>query len=1131
MSVKFDVNNVEELAISVEDYPESPRRVRSAKSVQFVVDKVEDQDSIVSDEEVKNVDTDVSKGASTVQYSEDGGDFALYAEELDKRPRIAQLLSKLVLYEPVPDNPNKSDDVEKGAKKKKKKKKEAKMGVIIGVYLPTLQNILGLILFLRLTWIVGTAGVGQAFLIVFLCCCCTMLTAISMSAIATNGVVPAGGSYFMISRNLGPEFGGAVGILFYLGTSFAVSLYVLGAIELLLIYIVPEMSLFGEVRGNPSVLYNNMRVYGTILLILLSLIVLVGVRYVNYFATCALVCVLVAVVSIYAGILSSRTHLCVCTLDGIVLEGASEMYQCPDAKDRRCETPLFNISNSNDSSVASGHCSPDNLELLKEFRGSRFVLVDDDNATVNDNVTVNSRFVIDDDNATLRWTSVEPQCSIGIPGLTKTSTISDNTDSNYLEQGEVRPGENGVEPQVSAQVASSFFILIGIFFPSVTGIMAGSNRSGDLKDAQKSIPIGTIAAILTTSTIYLTCVLFFGGSVAGFVLRDQFGDSIGGLVVAELAWPINWIILIGGLLSTVGAGLQSLTGAPRLLQAIAKDDLIFFLKLFGRSLVGGEPTYALILTFILSECGVLIASVDAVAPILTMFFLMCYMFVNLATALQSLLRAPNWRPRFRYYHWTLSVAGAILCLAIMFISSWYYALIALFIAVVIHQYIAFRGAEKEWGDGIKGLSLQLARYALLQLEERPLHAKNWRPQLLVLCKLHPESLIPYHPKLLSFASQLKAGQGLTMVSSVLQGEYTESVSQVKAAKETLKKFVDDCKIQGFCEVLAAPDVTASVAQTIQGSGLGGLKPNTVLLAWPDSWKKKQSWKTFIRTVRAVMAAEKAMIVTKGIDWFPSNEDKWSGNIDIWWVVHDGGLLMLLPFLLRQHKVWKHCNLRIFTVAQMEDNSVQMKRDLRTFIYQLRISAEVDVIEMPDSDISAYTYERTLLMEERSKMLHDLRLSKRKKRGDIQHVMSLHHQSSTISAAVLNRQGTISESDEEDGGRPSQLPITPPPSTPVITADTLARFTAATSGIMEPTSPTDQNFHEENVRRMNTSVKLNELIVNKSRDARLVLLNLPAPPHHLEHEDNYMEFLDVLTEGLQSVLMVRGGGREVITIYS
>ena len=105
--------------------------------------------------------------------------------------------------------------------------------------------------------------------------------------------------------------------------------------------------------------------------------------------------------------------------------------------------------------------------------------------------------------------------------------------------------------------------------------------------------------------------------------------------MAELAWPTKWLILIGALLSTVGAGLQSLTGycvsimlsvhvihyyrAPRLLQAIARDNLIPFLKVFGYSSGQGEPTYALIFTVIMSELGVLIASVDAVAPILSMW--------------------------------------------------------------------------------------------------------------------------------------------------------------------------------------------------------------------------------------------------------------------------------------------------------------------------------------------------------------------------------------------------------------------------------------------------------------------------------------------------------------------------------
>lgn len=75
--------------------------------------------------------------------------------------------------------------------------------------------------------------------------------------------------------------------------------------------------------------------------------------------------------------------------------------------------------------------------------------------------------------------------------------------------------------QVLVDITTSFTILIGIFFPSVTGIMAGSNRSGDLKDAQRSIPTGTICAIITTSTVYLSCVLLFAGTVDNLLLRDK----------------------------------------------------------------------------------------------------------------------------------------------------------------------------------------------------------------------------------------------------------------------------------------------------------------------------------------------------------------------------------------------------------------------------------------------------------------------------------------------------------------------------------------------------------------------------------------------------------------------------------
>lgn len=165
--------------------------------------------------------------------SYDGKNMALFEEEMDSTPMVSSLLNKLANYTNLTQGVREHEEAEDGVRRVTVMVPQ--MGTFIGVYLPCMQNILGVILFLRLNWIVGTAGILESFAIVSMCCICTLLTAISMSAIATNGVVPAGGSYYMISRSLGPEFGGAVGLCLYLGTTFAGSLYILGTIEILLL--------------------------------------------------------------------------------------------------------------------------------------------------------------------------------------------------------------------------------------------------------------------------------------------------------------------------------------------------------------------------------------------------------------------------------------------------------------------------------------------------------------------------------------------------------------------------------------------------------------------------------------------------------------------------------------------------------------------------------------------------------------------------------------------------------------------------------------------------------------------------------------------------------------------------------
>uniref|UniRef100_A0A672L7S1 Solute carrier family 12 member 6 n=1 Tax=Sinocyclocheilus grahami TaxID=75366 RepID=A0A672L7S1_SINGR len=786
---------------------------------------------------------------------------ALFEEEMDTRPKVSSLLNRLANYTNLMQGAKEHEEAE-SIGEKRKCSKSPQMGTFMGVYLPCLQNIFGVILFLRLTWVVGTAGVLQALCIVFICCCCVT---VCLSA------PPAGGSYFMISRSLGPEFGGAVGSCFYLGTTFAGSMYILGAVEILLMYIAPSSAIF--VSESPddeaAAMLNNMRVYGSIFLVLMSLLVFVGVKYVNKLASVFLACVIVSILSIYTG------------------------------------------------------------ALVSVFR-----------------------------------------------------------------------------------------------------IMAGSNRSGDLKDAQRSIPIGTILAILTTSLVYLSCVLLFGSCVEGVVLRDKFGDSVkGNLVVGTLSWPSPWVIVIGSFFSTCGAGLQSLTGAPRLLQAIAKDNIIPFLRV--RRVHAHPETYIYIYSF-----------------------------------------------SRRFYPKRLTIEENN----------------KRFITEKCSQYNV--SDIKEWGDGIRGLSLSAARFALLRLEEGPPHTKNWRPQLLVLLKLDEDAHVK-SPRLLTFASQLKAGKGLTIVGTVIPGNFLQTYGEALAAEQTLKHLMEKERVKGFVQCIVTQKPREGISHMIQSSGLGGMRHNTVVMGWPDAWRQSedpQSWKTFINTVRVTTTAHLALLVPKNISLFPSNSEPCAdGFIDVWWIVHDGGMLMLLPFLLRQHKVWRKCSMRIFTVAQMEDNSIQMKKDLATFLYHLRIDAYVEVVEMHDSDISAYTYERTLMMEQRSQMLRQMRLSKSDREKEAQLVKDRNSMLRLTSIGSDEDDDTDAPGAGDRSAEYRRVHMT-------WTKDKALQLRSNTQTHTASCCSTPEGFRDmlnirpdqSNVRRMHTAVKLNEVIVNKSHDARLVLLNMPGP---------------------------------------
>uniref|UniRef100_A0A9J2P2V1 Amino acid permease/ SLC12A domain-containing protein n=1 Tax=Ascaris lumbricoides TaxID=6252 RepID=A0A9J2P2V1_ASCLU len=1019
---------------------------------------------------------------------------------------------------------------------------EADLGVMLGVYLPTIQHILGVTMFIRLFWVVGIAGVGQTFVLLFLCCFCmitlqTFLTCISLSAVATNGVVESGGPYFMISRNLGPEFGSALGILFFLANTVAASMYLVGGVEIILVKfhsdalifmgIFCSANLYMTVAALMGMMSHNLRIYSTVLLLIEFAIVAMGVRFVQLFAPVSLVCVILSILACYAGGIARTLN--------------------PDGAQHSKRNNSDNFSGP----LSSWLCP---------------------NGTCSDIVA-----------------ATPPRCINGFPGFGSNALI-DNLRPFYLNKGEYAPGEQADRStEIFQDVQTTFFVLLAIYFPAVTGILTGTNMSGDLKNPQSSIPGGTIAAQLTTSFIYFSLALVFGAAIEGPVLRDKYGQSLrGGMIVANLAWPSAWVLLIGSFTSTFGAALQCLCSAPRLLQSIAKDDVIPILRPFAKVTKNNEPFVGLILTTVIAELAILLGAMDQIAAVVDFFFLMCYAFVNLICCLHSLLGAPNWRPRFKYYHWSLSLIGTSLCFFIMFSTHWDYAIVSSALCLIIYKYVEWKGAKKEWGDGMRGLALTTAQYSLMKIDEKDPHPKNFRqqPQLLLLLSMpwSKETVDVRYINLINLASQLKAGRGLCIVVAFIRGnplsiedrKKAEQISLIRISRDTrtipltilsffplltyltclimvqvkvrMEFDMNQTRLRGFAKTLVYGEtqMAGSLSTLIQSVGIGGLRPNTLLLSWPihhdlSSDAIDSEYHTFTDKLHAGVAMDMCLLVAKGITEFPVCAIRLTGTIDVYWIVQDGGLCILVSYLLKQSKVWRGCKLRVIAIAQEMDNNTKMQADLQRYVYQLRIDAKILVVELADPEISKNAFERTLLMEERTKFLHEIQGSRPRQAVSRPSPLVIAEQRekekrplSNDSKSEMSTDGATSENGdnekherngEDDGENVNSINEND-------RNDAQQRkMNGATKKHDEERNKKLRALDKKKVRKMHTAVRLNELILEHSSESQLILLNLPKPPIGKDGLDDYMHYLEVLTDNLPRVLFVRGTGKEVITTYS
>uniref|UniRef100_A0A8B9IXT8 Solute carrier family 12 member 3 n=1 Tax=Amazona collaria TaxID=241587 RepID=A0A8B9IXT8_9PSIT len=601
-----------------------------------------------------------------------------------------------------------------------------RFGWVKGVMIRCMLNIWGVILYLRLPWITAQAGIALTWLIILMSVTVTTITGLSISAISTNGKVKSGGTYFLISRSLGPELGGSIGLIFAFANAVAVAMHTVGFAETVRDLLQEHNSLIVD----PT---NDIRIIGVVTVTVLLGISLAGMEW-------------EAKILFFLVILVSFINYLV----GTVIPATAEKQ-------------------------AKGFFS---------YRADIFA-------------------------------------------------------QNFV------PNWRGPE--------GSFFSLFSIFFPSATGILAGANISGDLKgrDLRDAAGKGTCHCVPTGACVVrdasgslndsmalgspgcegLACA--FGWNFTACAQRQSCRYGLSNYYqVMSMVSGFGPLITAGIFGATLSSALACLVSAPKVFQCLCRDQLYpligFFGKGYGRN---SEPIRGYMLTYIIAVGFILIAELNAIAPIISNFFLCSYALINFSCFHASITNSPGWRPSFRYYSKWAALFGAAISVVIMFLLTWWAALIAFGIVIFLLGYVLYKKPDVNWGSSMQASSYNMALNYSVGLSEVDEHIKNYRPQCLVLTG--PPN---FRPALVDFVGTFTKNLSLMLCGNVLIAPRKQKMPDSWLTADGHTKWLMKRKIKAFYTDVVAENLRSGVQMLIQAAGLGKMRPNILVLGYKRNWR-------------------------------------------------------------------------------------------------------------------------------------------------------------------------------------------------------------------------------------------------------------------------------------------------------
>lgn len=481
----------------------------------------------------------------------------------------------------------------------------------------------------------------------------------------------------------------------------------------------------------------------------------------------------------------------------------------------------------------------------------------------------------------------------------------------------------------------SFFMVFAIIFPAFTGMTAGVGLSGDLKKPRKAIPLGTTVATISGMIIYFF-IAYKMSSTASIenLVNNQF-------VMADIAIAGAVVIPLGLAASTISSALGSVMVAPRTLQALAGDNSIpaagvnkWLAK--GRS-KDNEPFNASVVTLLIALVFVAMGDVNAVAEIISMFFMVTYGSLCLISFLNHFGASPSYRPSFKT-HWILSLVGFITSVWVMFKINLPYAVAAVLLMLILYLYMNYyhksrKGLASIFTNSIFQINRKMQLY--LQKQKSSDIFSEWRPS--AICISDATFKRPNAIKLLEWISYK---YGFATYLHRYEGYYSKK--NRTEAEKIYHKLIDNIQSGNiYINTIISPSFTSAIAQAIQTPGFAGMENNMVIFEYDK--ENPSDLSDIIDNFNLVNAGNFDVCILAG-----SRKPKFYKNgIHVWIKstdTHNANLMILLSYILMAHPDWHKANLKIFEICTA-DQKEKVMRQMYDLVHEGRLPISMKNIEI------------------------------------------------------------------------------------------------------------------------------------------------------------------------------------------